>query len=61
MRHMEHQSRVEPTIRQVAVQKMQPTVVSRVRPLTTTNGICFMFYINELQLSEKVKNINYVM
>lgn len=41
VRHVEHQSRVEPTIRQVAMQKVQPTVLSRVRPLTTTNGICF--------------------
>uniref|UniRef100_A0A0R3S1S2 PDZ domain-containing protein n=1 Tax=Elaeophora elaphi TaxID=1147741 RepID=A0A0R3S1S2_9BILA len=37
VRHVEHQSRVEPTIRQVAIQKVQPTVLTRVRPLTTTN------------------------
>uniref|UniRef100_A0A8R1TVP0 Uncharacterized protein n=1 Tax=Onchocerca volvulus TaxID=6282 RepID=A0A8R1TVP0_ONCVO len=37
VRHIEHQSRVEPTVRQVAIQKVQPTVLSRVRPLTTTN------------------------
>ncbi|KAM3726779.1 Chromatin assembly factor 1 subunit [Dirofilaria immitis] len=36
-RHMEHQPRVEPTIRQVAIQKVQPTVLSRIRPLSTTN------------------------
>ncbi|VDM91685.1 unnamed protein product [Litomosoides sigmodontis] len=37
VRHAEHQSRIEPTIRHVAIQKVQPTVSSRVRPLTTTN------------------------
>ncbi|KAL3981667.1 hypothetical protein ACH3XW_43985 [Acanthocheilonema viteae] len=37
VRHAEHQSRVEPTIRQIAVPKVQPTVLNRVRPLTTTN------------------------
>ncbi|CAG9535672.1 unnamed protein product [Cercopithifilaria johnstoni] len=37
VRHVEHQSRIEPTIRHVAIQKVQPTVLSRVRPLTATN------------------------
>ncbi|KAK6109857.1 hypothetical protein QQG55_37640 [Brugia pahangi] len=37
IRHVEHQSQIEPTIRQVAIQKVQPAVLNRVRPLTTTN------------------------
>uniref|UniRef100_A0A915PZI2 Bm8830 n=1 Tax=Setaria digitata TaxID=48799 RepID=A0A915PZI2_9BILA len=37
VRHIEHQSRVEPTVRQVAIQKLQPTVFNRVRSSTTVN------------------------
>ncbi|EFO22405.1 hypothetical protein LOAG_06084 [Loa loa] len=36
VRHVEHHSRIEPTVRQVAIQKVQPTL-NRVRPLTATN------------------------
>lgn len=54
VRHVEHQSRVQPTIRQVAIQKVQPTVLSRVRTLTTPNGTCFYTLCKLGQLSKKM-------